>query len=82
MPISTGSPVMNEYARSLVGLHRATMFFSSCSSVWGLPPSPGDLYDDSAYSDIDPDRCQNIGRTAFGTYLGIKTNQGRAVQYV
>jgi hypothetical protein len=47
-----------------------------------LPPSPGDLYDNYVYSDVDPGHCQNNGRTAFGTCPGIETNQGRAVQYV
>jgi hypothetical protein len=34
-----GLPVMNEYARLPVGLHPATMLFSSCSSVWGTSSS-------------------------------------------
>jgi hypothetical protein len=32
---STDSPVTNEYARLLVGLHPVMMPFSSCSSAWG-----------------------------------------------
>ena len=36
---SNGSPVMNEYARLPVGLHRATMRFSSCSNAWGISSS-------------------------------------------
>ena len=47
-----------------------------------LPQASGGLYDDSAHSAIDGRRCQNNGRTAFGTCPGIETNQGRAVQYV
>ena len=36
---STDSSVTNEYVRSLVGLHRVTMPFSSCSTVWGTSSS-------------------------------------------
>jgi hypothetical protein len=36
---SNRSPVMNEYTRLPVGLHRATMLFSSCSSAWGISSS-------------------------------------------
>ena len=32
-------PVMNEYSRLPVGLHRATMLFSSCLSAWGISSS-------------------------------------------
>jgi fungal STAND N-terminal Goodbye domain len=35
MRFSTDSPVTNEYARPLVGLHPVMMPFSSCSSAWG-----------------------------------------------
>ena len=31
--------VMNEYSRLPVGLHRATMLFSSCLSAWGISSS-------------------------------------------
>jgi len=36
---SNGSLVMNEYSRLPVGLHRATMRFSSYSSAWGISSS-------------------------------------------
>jgi hypothetical protein len=36
---STDSPVTNEYARPLVGLHRVMMPFSSSLSVWGTSSS-------------------------------------------
>ena len=36
---STDSPVTNEYARPLVGLHRVMMPFSSCSNPWGASSS-------------------------------------------
>ena len=34
IPFSTGSTVTYKYSRLLAGLHRVTMRFSSCSSVW------------------------------------------------
>jgi hypothetical protein len=39
VPFSTDCPVTDEYARLLVGLHRVTMPFSNCSSVWGTSSS-------------------------------------------
>ena len=42
-------------------------------------PDEGVCQNFSAYSDADPCRFQNNGRTAFGTCPGIETNQGGAV---
>ena len=39
IPFSTDSSVTNKYSRLLAGLHRVTMRFSSCLSVWGTSSS-------------------------------------------
>ena len=39
-----------------------------------LPQASGDLYDDSANSDIDGGNCQNYGGVTFGACSGVETN--------
>ena len=38
------------------------------------PQASGDLYDDSADSDVDGFNRQNHGRVTFGSCFGIETN--------
>jgi hypothetical protein len=39
-----------------------------------LPQASGDLYDDSAHSDIDGGNRQDNGRVTFGACSGVETN--------
>jgi hypothetical protein len=45
-----------------------------------FPQASGDLYDDSAHSDVDRRRCQNNDRVSFGSCPGVQTNQTGATQ--
>ena len=45
-----------------------------------FPQASGDLYHDSAYSDVDRGRCQNIDRVSFGACPGVQTDQTGAAQ--
>ena len=45
-----------------------------------FPQTSGDLYHDSAYFDVDRDRCQNIDRVSFGACPGVQTDQTGAAQ--
>ncbi len=45
-----------------------------------FPQASGDLYDDSAHSDVDRGRCQNNDQVSFRACLGDQTDQTGTAQ--